>query len=82
MPTEFDVGAHAMRMIYAVTEGEEKPPLPHPDFDLDAFLANLEDANPEAVVFQVRLAAARASTSGVRGWKPCAAALSPTAAAG
>ena len=58
---------HAKAMVYAVTEGEEKPLkypvmfraadvvvvnkidlLPHLDFDLDAFLANLRDVNPHA----------------------------------
>jgi hydrogenase nickel incorporation protein HypB len=64
-PAEFDVGAQARAMVYAVTEGEEKPLkypvmfravdvvvinkidlLPHLDFDLDRFLANLDDVNP------------------------------------
>ncbi len=59
-PAEFRVGEHARAMVYAVTEGEEKPLkypvmfraadvvvvnkvdlLPHLDFELDAFLANL-----------------------------------------
>lgn len=71
-PAEFDVGEHAKAMVYAVTEGEEKPLkypvmfraaevvvvnkidlLPHLDFDLDLFLANLRDVNPAAVVIQV-----------------------------
>ncbi|CAN5233416.1 hydrogenase nickel incorporation protein HypB [soil metagenome] len=70
-PAEFDVGEHAEAMVYAVTEGEEKPLkypvmfraadvvvvnkvdlLPHLDFDLDAFLANLRDINPGATVIQ------------------------------
>jgi hydrogenase nickel incorporation protein HypB len=101
-PAEFDVGAHANAMIYAITEGEEKPLkypvmfraadivvvnkidlLPHLDFDLDAFLANLHDVNPEAVVVQ---ASARRG-HGVEQW--CTwleavrgASLSPTIAAG
>ncbi|MET0729323.1 MAG: hydrogenase nickel incorporation protein HypB [Acidimicrobiales bacterium] len=68
-PAEFDVGEHARAMVYAVTEGEEKPLkypvmfraadvvvvnkvdlLPHLDFELDAFLANLHDVNPHATV--------------------------------
>ncbi len=71
-PAEFDVGQHARAMVYAVTEGEEKPLkypvmfravdavvvnkvdlLPHLDFDLDAFLANLRKVNPTAEVIQV-----------------------------
>ncbi len=68
-PAEFNVGEHQKAMIYAITEGEEKPLkypvmfraadvvvvnkidlLPHLDFDLDLFLANLKDINPEATV--------------------------------
>jgi hydrogenase nickel incorporation protein HypB len=71
-PAEFDVGEHAKAMVYAVTEGEEKPLkypvmfraveavlvnkidlLPHLDFDLDRFLANLHAVNPAATVIQV-----------------------------
>jgi hydrogenase nickel incorporation protein HypB len=71
-PAEFDVGEHARAMVYAVTEGEEKPLkypvmfraadvvvvnkvdlLPHLDFALDRFLANLHDVNPGAAVIQV-----------------------------
>ncbi|MBA2282151.1 MAG: hydrogenase nickel incorporation protein HypB [Actinomycetota bacterium] len=70
-PAEFDVGEHAKAMVYAVTEGEEKPLkypvmfraadvvlvnkidlLPHLDFDLDRFLANLHAVNPQATVIQ------------------------------
>jgi hydrogenase nickel incorporation protein HypB len=70
-PAEFDVGEHAKAMVYAVTEGEEKPLkypvmfravdvvvvnkvdlLPHLDFDLNLFLANLHDVNPRATVIQ------------------------------
>ncbi len=70
-PAEFDVGQHARAMVYAVTEGEEKPLkypvmfrstdvvvvnkidlLPHLDFDLDKFLANLEAVNPGVKVIQ------------------------------
>jgi hydrogenase nickel incorporation protein HypB len=70
-PAEFDVGQHARAMVYAVTEGEEKPLkypvmfraaevvvvnkidlLPHLDFDLDLFLANLHAVNPTATVIQ------------------------------
>jgi hydrogenase nickel incorporation protein HypB len=68
-PAEFDVGEHAKAMVYAITEGEEKPLkypvmfravdavvvnkldlLPHLDFDLDKFLANLRAVNPAAAV--------------------------------
>lgn len=71
-PAEFDVGEHAKAMVYAITEGEEKPLkypvmfravdavvvnkmdlLPHLDFDLDLFLANLKAVNPGAAVIQV-----------------------------
>jgi len=71
-PAEFDVGEHAKAMVYAITEGEEKPLkypvmfravdavvvnkmdlLPHLDFDLDKFLANLRAVNPAATVIQV-----------------------------
>jgi hydrogenase nickel incorporation protein HypB len=64
-PAEFSVGEHARAMVYAVTEGEEKPLkypvmfrsvdlvvinkidlLPHLDFDVDLFLANLSEVNP------------------------------------
>ena len=70
-PAEFRVGEHAKAMVYAVTEGEEKPLkypvmfraadvvvvnkidlLPYLDFDLDKFLANLNDVNPTATVIQ------------------------------
>ena len=59
-PAEFDVGEDARAMVYAVTEGEDKPLkypvmfravdvvvvnkidlLPHLDFDMGLFLANL-----------------------------------------
>ena len=71
-PAEFDVGQHARAMVYAITEGEEKPLkypvmfhacdvvvvnkidlLPHLDFDLDRFLANLRAVNPTAQVIEV-----------------------------
>jgi len=71
-PAEFDVGEHAKAMVYAITEGEEKPLkypvmfravdavavnkmdlLPHLDFDLGRFLANLRAVNPRAAVIQV-----------------------------
>jgi len=71
-PAEFDVGEHARAMVYAVTEGEDKPLkypvmfravdvvvvnkvdlLPHLDFDLDLFLANLRQVNPRAGVVQL-----------------------------
>ena len=64
-PAEFRVGEDARAMVFAVTEGEEKPLkypvmfraadvvvvnkidlLPHLDFDLDAFLTNLDAVNP------------------------------------
>jgi hydrogenase nickel incorporation protein HypB len=54
-PAEFRVGEHARAMVYAITEGEEKP-LKYPvmfraaDFDLDGFLANLSGVNPSARV--------------------------------
>ena len=70
-PAEFAVGEDARAMVYAITEGEEKPLkypvmfraadvvvvnkidlLPHLDFDLDRFLANLADVNPKAEVIQ------------------------------
>ncbi len=70
-------------MVYAVTEGEEKPLkypvmfrasdvvvvnkidlLPHLDFDLDAFLANLNAVNPSA---EIILASARTG-EGVAEW--------------
>lgn len=71
-PAEFDVGEHARAMIYAVTEGEEKPLkypvmfrsadlvvinkidlLPHLDFALDAFNANLRMVNPKAATIEL-----------------------------
>ena len=71
-PAEFDVGQHARAMVYAITEGEEKPLkypvmfrtadvvvvnkidlLPHLDFDLDAFRANLAAVNPTATVIEL-----------------------------
>lgn len=71
-PAEFDVGEHARAMVYAVTEGEEKPLkypvmfracevvvvnkvdlLPHLDFDLDAFHANLRAVNPAVQTIEV-----------------------------
>ncbi len=71
-PAEFDVGQHSRAMVYAVTEGEEKPLkypvmfrtcdvvvinkidlLPHLDFDLDLFMANLAAVNPMARRIQV-----------------------------
>jgi hydrogenase nickel incorporation protein HypB len=64
-PAEFRVGEDARAMVFAVTEGEEKPLkypvmfraadvvvvnkidlLPHLDFDLHAFLTNLDAVNP------------------------------------
>ena len=74
-PAEFQVGEQAKAMVFAVTEGEEKPLkypvmfraadvvvvnkvdlLPHLDFELDLFLANLNAVNPTA---EVILASAR-----------------------
>ena len=71
-PAEFAVGEQAKAMVYAVTEGEEKPLkypvmfraadvvvvnkidlLAHLDFDLDRFLANLADINPDAAVIEL-----------------------------
>jgi hydrogenase nickel incorporation protein HypB len=82
-PAEFKVGEHARAMVYAVTEGEEKPfkypvmfraaevvvvnkidLLPHLDFELDTFLANLKAVNPAARVIQ---ASARTG-EGVEEW--------------
>lgn len=70
-PAEFHVGEHHRAMVYAITEGEEKPLkypvmfrsadvvlvnkidlLPHLDFDLDAFYANLKGVNPGARVIE------------------------------
>jgi hydrogenase nickel incorporation protein HypB len=82
-PAEFRVGEQAKAMVFAVTEGEEKPLkypvmfravdivvvnkvdlLPHLDFDLDTFLANLNAVNPSA---QIVLASARTG-EGVSDW--------------
>ena len=82
-PAEFRVGESARAMVFAVTEGEEKPLkypvmfrasdvvvvnkidlLPHLDFDLDAFLANLNAVNPSAKII---LASARTG-EGVAEW--------------
>ncbi|MCU1655458.1 MAG: hydrogenase accessory protein HypB [Pseudonocardiales bacterium] len=71
-PAEFDVGEHARAMVYAVTEGEDKPLkypvmfrsvelvlinkidlLPHLDFDLAAFRANLRAVNPAAATLEI-----------------------------
>ena len=68
-PAEFNVGEDRKAMVYAVTEGEEKPLkypvmfraadvvvvnkvdlLPHLDFDIDRFYANLKGINPDATV--------------------------------
>jgi hydrogenase nickel incorporation protein HypB len=68
-PAEFNVGESAKAMVFAVTEGEEKPLkypvmfraadvvvvnkvdlLPHLDFDIDLFYANLKAVNPEVTV--------------------------------
>jgi hypothetical protein len=82
-PAEFDVGEHAKAMVYAITEGEEKPLkypvmfravdavvvnkidlLPHLDFDLDRFLANLKAVNPAARSSRSAPAPAPASANG------------------
>jgi hydrogenase nickel incorporation protein HypB len=82
-PAEFAVGEDARAMVYAITEGEEKPLkypvmfraadvvvvnkidlLPHLDFDLDRFLANLSDVNPKATVIQ----ASSRTGEGVEDW--------------
>jgi hydrogenase nickel incorporation protein HypB len=71
-PAEFDVGECARAMVYAITEGEEKPLkypvmfrsadlvlinkidlLPHLDFDLDAFRANLRAVNPGVMTIEI-----------------------------
>jgi hydrogenase nickel incorporation protein HypB len=70
-PAEFQVGEHRRAMVYAITEGEEKPLkypvmfrsadvvlvnkidlLPHLEFDLDAFYANLKAVNPGVAVIE------------------------------
>jgi hydrogenase nickel incorporation protein HypB len=70
-PAEFDVGAHASAMVYAVTEGEVKPLkypvmfrsvdlvivnkvdlIPHLDYDLSTFYANLDAVNPGVAVIE------------------------------
>jgi hydrogenase nickel incorporation protein HypB len=94
-PAEFAVGEDARAMVYAITEGEEKPLkypvmfraadvvvvnkidlLPHLDFDLPRFLANLADVNPKAAVIQ----ASSRTGEGVDAW--CAWLLALTSAAG
>lgn len=71
-PAEFDVGEHGRVMVYAITEGEEKPLkypvmfrsaelvlinkldlLPHLDFDLELFKANLHNVNPAALSIEM-----------------------------
>jgi hydrogenase nickel incorporation protein HypB len=82
-PAEFDVGEDARAMVYAITEGEEKPLkypvmfraadvvvvnkidlLPHLDFDLPRFMANLTDVNPAATVIE----ASSRTGDGVDAW--------------
>ncbi len=82
-PAEFRVGEQSRAMVFAVTEGEEKPLkypvmfraadvvvvnkidlLPHLDFDLDGFLANLYSVNPSA---EIIMASARTG-EGVATW--------------
>ncbi len=71
-PAEFDVGQDRRAMVYAITEGEDKPRkypvmfracevvvvnkidlLPHLDFDMELFLSNLADVNPDATVIEL-----------------------------
>jgi hydrogenase nickel incorporation protein HypB len=71
-PAEFDIGEHARAMVYAITEGEDKPLkypvmfrsvelvlinkidlLPHLDFDIGAFRANLRAVNPDAATIEL-----------------------------
>ena len=82
-PAEFDVGEHARAMVFAVTEGEDKPLkypvmfrsvelvvinkidlLPHLDFEMAGFRANLRAVNPAAGTIEV---SARTGT-GVEAW--------------
>lgn len=82
-PAEFDVGQDAGVMVYAITEGEDKPLkypvmfravqlvlvnkidlLPHLDFDMRLFRANLGQVNPTATVLEV---SARTG-EGIGGW--------------
>jgi hydrogenase nickel incorporation protein HypB len=82
-PAEFAVGEDARAMVYAITEGEEKPLkypvmfraadvvvvnkidlLPHLDFDLPRFMANLADVNPAATVIE----ASSRTGEGVDAW--------------
>ena len=82
-PAEFRVGERSRAMVFAVTEGEEKPLkypvmfraadvvvvnkidlLPHLDFDLGGFLANLHAVNPSA---EIIMASARTG-EGVAEW--------------
>lgn len=70
-PAEFQVGEHLRAMVYAITEGEEKPLkypvmfrsadivlvnkidlIPHLDFDLPTFYANLKAVNPAVTVIE------------------------------
>ncbi|MDQ1498443.1 MAG: hydrogenase nickel incorporation protein HypB [Actinomycetota bacterium] len=93
-PAEFAVGEDARAMVYAITEGEEKPLkypvmfraadvvvvnkidlLPHLDFDLPRFLANLADINPKAEVIQ----ASSQTGEGVDAWCAWLLALAPAA---
>jgi len=94
-PAEFAVGEDAKAMVYAITEGEEKPLkypvmfraadvvvvnkidlLPHLDFDLPRFLANLADVNPTATVIQ----ASSRTGDGVDNWCAWLLAIAGTAA--
>ena len=96
-PAEFDVGEHARAMIYAVTEGEEKPLkypvmfrsadlvvvskidlLPHLDFALDDFYANLRAVNPAVATLEV---SARTG-QGVSAWCDWLAAITATVSQG
>ena len=94
-PAEFAVGEDARAMVYAITEGEEKPLkypvmfraadvvvvnkidlLPHLDFDLPRFLANLADVNPKATVIE----ASSRTGDGVDDWCAWLLAITGTAA--
>lgn len=71
-PAEFDVGEQVRVMVYAITEGEDKPLkypvmfrsvqlvlvnkmdlLPHLDFDLALFYANLRNVNPDVQTIEI-----------------------------
>src|SRR5882762_2153684 len=80
-PAEFAVGEDARAMVYAITEGEEKPLkypvmfraadvnkidlLPPLDFDLPRFLANLVEVKPTAALIQARVRAGEGGVASV-----------------